>query len=95
MDYEEQKLGWVDLQVLAILVKNFRMFYNNYPVIGIDNHSVQLRTVELLRLSMEYGLEVEFSAYTDTDGAIYHTRKITIDDVIFLSQDQVEEADNG
>jgi hypothetical protein len=92
---EEQKLGWVDLQILAILVKNFSKFYDNYPVIGIDSSSVHIRTDELLRLAEFYSLDVEFKVYNHPDGSIYHCHKITASGVDFVSQKTVKEADNG
>jgi hypothetical protein len=88
---QEKHLTTNEVTILVDLVKTFGELYQNYPIYGMDNYSVQLTSKELMRLAKVLKLKVEKRIYVTTDDSgTYDQRWFYVDGVKFNSQDEVK-----
>jgi hypothetical protein len=88
---QEKHLTRNEVAILVDIVHKFGELYQNYPIYGMDNYSVQLTSKELMRLAKVLELEVEKKIYVTTDDSgTYDQRWFYVAGVKFNSQDEVK-----
>lgn len=85
----DKQLTIKEVDILVSLVKTYSEIYGDYPVYGIDAHSVSMHKSELFRLSIELDVEVESEVVTVTHGK-YDCNHFYYEGVRFQSQDTLE-----